>query len=240
MSAAAAHDWSAAHEHLCRVDARLRRVIERVGPCRMAPPPISIFYALARSIVHQQLAGKAAESIMARVEGLFRPEVLCPAHIAGASDEALRSAGLSRNKAAALKDLAAHALCGAIPEESELAAMGDDEIIECVTRVKGIGRWTAEMMLMFRLCRPDVLPVDDYGVRKGCQLLYRLPELPTREQMLRRGERWRPWRSVASWYLWRVLELPHRSRKAAGNGATGKCSGAAKKPASPRRAKGRR
>jgi 3-methyladenine DNA glycosylase/8-oxoguanine DNA glycosylase len=240
---AAPPDWSAAHEHLCRVDPRLRRIIERVGPCRIAPPPMTIFHSLARSIVHQQLAGRAAESILARVESLFHPELLSPTHIAGAPAELLCSAGLSRNKAAALKDLAAHTLSGAIPEEFELCAMSDEEIITRVTQVKGIGRWTAEMMLMFRLCRPDVLPVDDYGVRKGFQLLYRLPELPTREQMLRRGERWRPWRSVASWYLWRVLEMPRRNRKTkpAPRSRTGKPTASSRmKPAVARAAKPRR
>jgi DNA-3-methyladenine glycosylase II len=123
-----------------------------------------------------------------------------------ATEERLRSAGLSRNKMLALKDLAAKTLDGTVPQGSAIDKMNDEEIIERVSQVRGIGRWTVEMLLIFRLGRMDVLPLDDFGVRKGFQRTYRLPDMPTKQQMLKKGERWKPWRSIASWYLWRAAE----------------------------------
>jgi DNA-3-methyladenine glycosylase II len=123
-----------------------------------------------------------------------------------ATEERLRSAGLSRNKMLALKDLAAKTLDGTVPQGSAIDKMSDEEIIERVSQVRGIGRWTVEMLLIFRLGRTDVLPLDDFGVRKGFQRTYRLPDMPTKQQMLKKGERWKPWRSIASWYLWRAAE----------------------------------
>ncbi|HEX8924706.1 MAG TPA: DNA-3-methyladenine glycosylase 2 family protein [Terriglobales bacterium] len=206
-------DWSEAERHLASVDPKLAALMERVGPCTMGRPGLSIFYSLARSIVYQQLAGAAAAAIMARVDALFGEGPCAVEHIAEAGEEQLRSAGLSKAKMLALKDLAAKTLDGTVPTEEEMCSMSDDEIIERVTKVRGIGRWTAEMMLMFRLCRPNVLPTDDYGVRKGFQLLYRMRALPTKEQMLKRGKTWDPWRSVGSWYMWRVLELPENQKR---------------------------
>ena len=130
-----------------------------------------------------------------------------PQNILEATDEALRSAGLSRNKAEALRDLAAKTLDGTVPTLARLKRMSDEEIIEHLTAVRGIGRWTAEMLLMFRLGRPDVLPVGDYGVRKGFSLVYQPDEMPTPKQLADYGERWRPYRTVASWYMWRAVEL---------------------------------
>jgi 3-methyladenine DNA glycosylase/8-oxoguanine DNA glycosylase len=167
----------------------------------------SIFCALLRAIVYQQLTGKAAATILARVEALFPGhEHVHPEDIAGATEELLRSAGLSRSKAAALRDLAAKTLDGTIPALARLRRMSDQEIVDHLVAVRGIGVWTAEMMLIFNLGRPDVLPVDDYGVRKGFKATFGTRQLPTKKQMLRRGERWRPYRSVASWYLWRAAE----------------------------------
>ena len=202
-------DYSSAVEYLKQADRPLARVIERIG--RMPGPPrreFPIFYSLLRAIVYQQLAGKAAAAILQRVHDVF-PDTKYPTPegIAAASDEVLRAAGLSRNKLAAIRDLAAKALDGTVPTARQARYLSDQELVERLTAVRGIGVWTVEMLLIFRLGRLDVLPVTDYGVRKGFQLAFRMKELPTPKQVLARGERWRPYRSVASWYLWRVLEL---------------------------------
>src|SRR3954447_15563118 len=197
-------------EHLRGADAALARVIDAVGPFRMqlkkAP---SIFGALAESIVYQQLAGRAAATIFARVCALVphAHEGLSAEQIMRLSDEKLRAAGLSRSKLVSLRDLAQKAVSGEIPTLAQMHAMDDDAIVESLTHVRGIGRWTVEMLLIFRLGRPDVLPVDDYGVRKGFGVATRKREMPTREALAKRGERWRPYRSVASWYLWGAADL---------------------------------
>lgn len=201
-------DWAEAIAHLSAVDSKLAALIAQVGPCTVRiPHRFSIFYSLARSIVYQQLAGAAAEAILARVEALFPPGRMTPRSLLDTSDAALRGAGLSQNKLAALRDLAAKCIDGTVPNKRQLAAMTDEEIIERISQVRGIGRWTVEMMLIFRLGRPNVLPVDDYGVRKGMQRLYRMRELPNKDAMRRRARKWEPWCSVASWYMWRCAEL---------------------------------
>ncbi len=185
----------------------MAQLIERTGPCTLKlRHEHTIFYSLLRSIVYQQLAGQAAAAILARVDGLFPGALATPGQIVDATEECLRSAGLSQNKMLALKDLAAKTLDGTVPQGSAIDKMSDEEIIERVSQVRGIGRWTVEMLLIFRLGRTDVLPLDDFGVRKGFQRIYRLPDLPTKQQMLKKGERWKPWRSIASWYLWRAAE----------------------------------
>jgi DNA-3-methyladenine glycosylase II len=195
---------------LAGADRALAKVIERVGPLKLQVASLQTpFQALAESIVYQQLTGKAAATILGRVHAIygghrhFKPHAL-----AATTDELLRGAGLSRAKTAALKDLAAKALDGTVPTARALARATDDEIVERLTEIRGIGRWTVEMLLIFRLGRPDVLPIDDYGVRKGFQRLIRAKELPTRAELAKRGERWKPYRSAASWYLWRACELP--------------------------------
>ena len=209
------YDKDEAVRHLCAADAKLARLIERVGPPRLEPRiEHSIFYSLVRSIVYQQLAGKAAAAILARVDALFAPDGatrgqhkhVTPQAILGASEERLRSAGLSRNKMAALRDLAAKALDGTVPTLAQTRRLTDEELIERLTAIRGVGQWTVEMLLIFRLGRPDVLPLDDYGIRKGFKLTFNTRELPNKQQVLRRGERWRPHRSLASWYLWRAAE----------------------------------
>ncbi len=196
-----------ATEHLKGCDRRMAQLIEQVGPCMLKlRHEHTVFYSLLRSIVYQQLAGAAAAAILARVDGLFPGALATPEQIAEASEERLRSVGLSRNKMLAVKDLAAKTLDGTVPQGSVLDEMSDEGIIERVSQVRGIGRWTVEMLLIFRLGRTDVLPLDDFGVRKGFQRTYRLPDLPTKQQMLKKGEKWRPWRSIASWYLWRAAE----------------------------------
>jgi O-6-methylguanine DNA methyltransferase len=190
-------------------DPKLRRLIDRVGPCRMQLKTTpSIFAALAESIVYQQLNGKAAATIFARVRALFPRArgALSAAQVLGASETELRGAGLSKAKFLALRDLAERSQAGSIPSLARIQKLSDEEIIERLTEVRGIGRWTVEMLLMFRLGRPDVLPVDDFGVRKGYSIAFGTPEMPSKAELEARAERWRPYRTVASWYLWRATD----------------------------------
>ena len=206
-------DPDKAVRHLTARDAALGRAMERLGPFRMEVKRTpSLFVALAEAIVYQQLTGRAAATIYARVCALFprAGEGPAPAQILRASDERLRGAGLSRAKVASLRDLARRAQRGEIPSLAEAHAMDDAAIVERLTEVRGIGRWTVEMLLIFRLGRPDVLPADDYGVRKGFAVAFRTRELPSRAEVEARGERWRPYRTVASWYLWRAAEQASR------------------------------
>jgi 3-methyladenine DNA glycosylase/8-oxoguanine DNA glycosylase len=187
-------EWSQAIEHLSAADPKLAALITQVGPCTIEiPHHFSIFFSLARSIVYQQLAGAAASAILGRVEALFPKGRMTPRNLLAIEDVALRSAGLSQNKLAALRDLAAKCLDGTVPNKRALSRMADEEIIERISQVRGIGRWTVEMMLLFRLGRPNVLPVDDYGVRKGMQRLYKMRELPNKVAMRRRARKWEPW-----------------------------------------------
>jgi DNA-3-methyladenine glycosylase II len=203
------YDPEAACRHLVAADPLLAGLIARVGEFTMRPAPTqSLFAALLRSIVYQQLTGKAAATILGRVIRLFAPRRFpTPDDLLQIAPERLRQAGLSANKTAALRDLAAKTLDGTVPPLARIRRMDDEEIIEHLTAVRGIGRWTVEMLLIFRLGRPDVLPVADLGVRKGFALTFRKGRLPDAGTLLRRGERWRPYRSVASWYLWRAVEL---------------------------------
>lgn len=203
------YDPRLARRHLALADPRLSTWMERVGPFLLKPEPTqSLFAALARSIVYQQLTGKAAATILGRVvKACGRRNFPTPRDLLEITPERLREAGLSAAKSAALKDLAARTLEGTIPSMARIRRMEDEEVIERLTAVRGIGRWTAEMLLIFRLGRPDVLPYTDLGVRKGFGLVFSSGRLPDADVMIRRAERWRPYRSVASWYLWRVLEL---------------------------------
>ena len=203
-------DPVAAVTHLRTRDRRLAKFIDRVGPLRLRPAQMqSPFEALLESIVYQQLTAKAASTILARVLALFRPRRYPrPGDVAAIPLEELRRAGLSGSKAAALKDLAAKALDGTVPASVRaLERLEDGEIVERLSAVRGIGPWTVEMLLIFRLARPDVLPATDYGVRKGFALVRGAKDLPSPKELLAFGERWRPYRTAASWYLWRVLDL---------------------------------
>lgn len=203
-------DPAVALAHLREADPPLARLIDAVGEFRLRLDRTpSTFMALAEAIVYQQLTGRAAATIFARVRALFprAREAPTPDQILRASDEKLRGAGLSGAKILALRDLARRARGGEIPDPAALHAMEDEAIVERLTQVRGIGRWTVEMLLIFRLGRPDVLPVDDYGIRKGFALTFRKRELPGRKDLEKRGESWRPYRTMASWYLWRALEL---------------------------------
>ena len=176
-------------------------------------PAVSIrpFDALAESIAYQQLSGKAAATIFGRVRALYpKRKWLDPEQLLATPDETLRAAGLSRAKTAALKDLAAKTIDGTVPAGRALFRMSDDEIITRLTAVRGIGRWTVEMLLLFDLGRPDVWPVDDYGVRKGFAKTFGRRKLPTPKQLMKFGEKWRPYRSVAAWYFWRALDIAEK------------------------------
>jgi DNA-3-methyladenine glycosylase II len=203
------YDPELACRHLSRADARLGDLISQVGEFTLRPIPTqSVFAALMRSIVYQQLTGKAAETILRRVCQTCGPRRFpTPRQLLSISVEQLRAAGLSAAKAAAVRDLAEKTLDGTVPSLARIRRLTDAEVIQQLTRVRGIGPWTVEMLLMFRLGRPDVFPVTDLGVRKGFGLVFRRGRLPEPAVMLRRAERWRPYRSVASWYLWRALEL---------------------------------
>ena len=203
------YDTQKALRSLRRKDQQLATIIRTIGPCRLAlNSGQSPFASVFRAIVYQQLSGKAAGTIHNRVLELFTHQTLTPEQTLALPDETLRNAGMSRAKTAAVKDLAAKTLQGIVPDTAELHALSDEDIIERLITVRGVGRWTAEMLLIFNLGRPDVLPVDDLAVRKGFMVTYDLPDMPTRAAVKTQGERWRPYRSVASWYLWRASELP--------------------------------
>jgi 3-methyladenine DNA glycosylase/8-oxoguanine DNA glycosylase len=211
-------DAGAAAAHVAARDERLARVISAYGPMRLELAATqSTFEALAESIVYQQLHGKAAATIHGRLCALFPRKRLAPEGILSTPDDALRAAGLSRNKLLALRDLATRTLDGGVPTVRALRSMSDDDIVERLVQVRGIGRWTVEMLLIFRLGRPDVLPVHDFGVRHGFQLAYGKRAMPTPKELALHGERWRPFRTVASWYLWRAVELDREVRR---SGAT--------------------
>jgi len=194
--------------HLRKVDPRLGEVIDTIGPYKGWPSGNGThFDAVARSIVFQQLSGKAAGTIHGRFQGLYGGRTPQPEELATTSDEQLRSIGLSRQKSAYLKDLGARVASGQLPIET-LHELTDEEIITALTQVKGIGRWTAQMFLMFRLGRLDVLPDLDLGIQKGMQKAYRLRKLPTPERVKKIGAKWAPYRSIGSWYMWRLLDSP--------------------------------
>ena len=202
---------SDAHRHLSR-DPVMRRLIRRHGPCALAPLRRSPYEALTRAIAHQQLNGRAAETILTRFVALFENgRFPSPADVSAARVARLRRAGFSRGKVRAIKDIARHALAGVVPTRRVAARLDDEVIIEQLTRIHGVGRWTVEMLLIFTLGRPDVLPVDDFGVREGYRLAYRLRERPTPKALQAIGERWKPYRSVAAWYLWRAASVRRKA-----------------------------
>jgi DNA-3-methyladenine glycosylase II len=198
--------------HLAR-DPVMAALIEAVGNygLRQRGTP-SVFQALVRAIAHQQLHANAAGAILRRLETHFDGRAPSAAQLAGVPIAALRSIGFSSAKVAALQDLARCSLAGTVPEWPALAALSDAEIIEQLTRCRGIGRWTVQMLLIFELGRADVLPVDDFGVRNGFRLAYGLRKMPAPRALASFGERWAPYRSAAAWYLWRAVELERDGR----------------------------
>ena len=203
---------------LGKVDPILANVIRAAGKFTHAPnAEHTPFHTLARAIAHQQLNGIAAESIFGRFVGLYplnaKGAALLEAELVlGTADDQMRAVGLSFAKIASIKDLATKTIAGTVPPYEILHTLDDEEIIERLTQVRGIGRWTVEMMLMSRLGRPDVLPIDDFGVRNGFRLAYGLRRMPTARALAEYGARWAPFRSVAAWYLWRAVDL-HKAGK---------------------------
>jgi DNA-3-methyladenine glycosylase II len=223
LAPATAADITAFRRRLARTDPVLAAVIRAAGKYTVEPSTThSPFHALARAIAHQQLNGIAAQSIFGRFVGLYSTTETAVAGMAEATleaelvletpDEKLRAVGLSFAKIASIKDLARKTLEGVVPPYEILHTLADDEIVERLTQVRGIGRWTVEMLLMFRLGRPDILPVDDFGVRNGFRLAYGLRGMPTTRALAEYGARWAPFRSVAAWYLWRAVDL-HKAGK---------------------------
>jgi DNA-3-methyladenine glycosylase II len=205
-------------QHLTEVDPVMRRLIREVGSyglqANVRRPPFEI---LARAIANQQLNGAAAESILRRLVALFPGRKFpTPDDLLTASEDDLRSVGFSRAKVAALRDLAAKTLDGTVPLARVIRKLDDDAIITRLTQVRGVGRWTVEMLLIFHLGRPDVLPADDFGVRAGFRVAYGLADLPKPKELLLYGERWRPHRTAAAWYLWRAAERARAARLQAG------------------------
>lgn len=202
-------DTDAAFGHLVRRDRKLGAWMKRIGP--IAPDPrwrktFDPVDALARAILYQQLSGKAAATIVGRVETAIGSDRFHCDTLARIDDTGLRGCGVSGNKALALRDLARREALGEIPDPRRLSVMTEDAIIQALVPIRGIGRWTVEMMLMFRLGRPDVLPVDDLGIRKGAQAVDILDVMPPPKALAQRGERWGPYRTYASLYLWRIAD----------------------------------
>src|SRR4051812_34995267 len=201
-------DWSPAVRHLRKTSPRMAKFVKHVGPCTLKPRRY-YFVVLCKAIFNQQLSMKAAATLFGRFCDLFparRPTPRVLLELVRRDPEILRRGGVSRQKNLYLIDLAEHFISGKIPTR-RLAAMSDEEVIVALTAVNGIGRWTAEMFLMFTLNRPDVLPVDDLGLRKGMQMFFKLRRPPMAKQMARLAEAWRPWRTVATWYIWRGFDL---------------------------------
>ena len=196
----------------------MRRLIRLHGPCALVPEARrSPFESLVRAVAHQQLHGAAAESILRRFCALFPGKRFPdPAALAALSDEALRGCGFSRAKSAALRDIAAKTLTGVVPTSRAIVKMSDAEIIARLTQVRGVGRWTVEMLLIFQLGRPDVLPADDFGVRNGYRLAFNLPAMPSPKELLAAGERWRPHGTTAAWFLWRAADAARAKKPLVG------------------------
>jgi DNA-3-methyladenine glycosylase II len=203
-------DTGAAYEHLAKRDRKLGAWMKRIGAIGPDPrwrksfDPVD---ALARAILYQQLSGKAAATIVGRVEAAIGSDRFHCDTLARCDDATIRACGVSGNKLLALRDLALRESRDEIPDLRRMSTMDNDAIVAALVPVRGIGRWTVEMMLMFRLGRPDVLPVDDLGIRKGAQAVDRLDAMPPPKSLAERGERWGPYRSYASFYLWRIADF---------------------------------
>jgi 3-methyladenine DNA glycosylase/8-oxoguanine DNA glycosylase len=221
--AALPFDHEKAHAHLSQADQRLGKLIADIGEFAFKLDECdSVYESLLEAITHQSISGKAAATIYTRIKALGKNgECTTPEEILAASPRSLREAGLSTAKALAMKDLAQKTIDGVVPSLEDAYKMSDKELVERLISVRGIGAWTVEMFLIFRLGRPDVLPVHDYGVQKGFAILYRKKAIPKPRELAAFGERWRPYRTVASWYMWRaVTRAGKNSRKITKN--TGK------------------
>ena len=194
-------------KHLRKACPVMKQIISRIGPCTIEIDTLRTpFQSLVSAVAHQQLHGKAAATILKRFRALFGNRMPSPEKLATVDDTALRACGFSFSKIAALRDLAAKTIEGIVPGSMLIAKLPDDEIIERLTAVRGVGKWTVQMLLIFKLGRPDVLPADDFGVRAGFQQAFALDEVPTPKQVLDYGECWRPHATTAAWYLWRTAD----------------------------------
>ena len=202
-------------KHLKKCDPVLGRLIRRVGECDLdLDPRRTPFESLVSAVAHQQLNGIAAGTILRRFRELFPGKRFpAPADLATVTDDALRGAGFSRGKIASIRDITAKTEAGVVPTSRKIARLADAEIIERLTALRGVGQWTVEMLLIFKLGRPDILPATDFGIRSGFALTYGHDELPPPKQILEYGERWRPYRTTASWYLWRAVDLAKKRDK---------------------------
>lgn len=201
------YDPAQAIAELSKADRKLGRAIRRVGEFQLKPQRMEgTFETLARGIIYQQLSGKAAGTIHGRVKNLFPRKRIRPELVLDMEEQDLRDAGMSRNKIAAVRDLSVKTLNGTVPTLTKLKRMKDSEIIDRLVQVRGIGQWTVEMLLMFRLGRPDVMPTTDLGIRRGFMVLESLGEMPKPMELLALTQHWAPWRSVASWYLYRLAD----------------------------------
>jgi DNA-3-methyladenine glycosylase II len=211
VAAPAGPDWSAAARHLRR-DPVLKRVIRAEGPCTLSPVPREPYEALVRAIAHQQVHGRAAEAILGRFLALFPGEPFPPPRqVLATPAEAMRACGFSQSKIAAIRDIAEKAEGGLVPSRAAAAGLDDATLIERLVAIRGVGRWTVEMLLIFTLGRADVLPVDDFGVREGWRVAAGLEAQPKPKELAAIGAAWAPWRSVAAWYLWRAADTAKRS-----------------------------
>jgi DNA-3-methyladenine glycosylase II len=204
----------AAHKHLSKCDPVLRKLIREHGKCALVPEKKrSPFQSLVQAVAHQQLNGTAANTILTRFKKLFpgrkfpRPEDL-----AKVSDEQIRACGFSFAKIKAIRDIAEKTLSGVIPSSRQIVKLSDDEIVARLTEVRGVGRWTVEMLLIFQLGREDVLPADDFGVRNGFRIAYKKREMPKPKDLLKFGERWRPHATTAAWFLWRAADAARKKK----------------------------
>ena len=212
-------DTDAAFAHLCRRDRKLGAWMKRLGPIEADPrwrKPFDPVDALARAILYQQLSGKAAATIVSRLEAAIGSDRFHCDTLARRDDADIRGCGVSGNKLLALRDLARREEAGEIPGLRRMSTMSEDAIVEALVPIRGIGRWTVEMMLMFRLGRPDVLPIDDLGIRKGAQVVDKQEAMPAPRELSARGERWGPYRSYASFYLWRIADTAAQAKLATG------------------------
>jgi DNA-3-methyladenine glycosylase II len=204
----------AAHKHLTKRDPVLRRLIREHGKCALTPekrrPP---FQSLVQAVAHQQLNGTAANTILTRFKKLFRGRKFPrPEDLANVTDEQIRAAGFSFAKIKSIRDIAEKTLSGVIPSSRQIVSLSDDEIIARLTEVRGVGRWTVEMLLIFQLGREDVLPADDFGVRTGYRVAYKKREMPKPKELLAFGEKWKPHRTTAAWYLWCAADAAKKKK----------------------------
>lgn len=230
-------DHLKAHEHLASVDKRLARVIERTGAFQFKLHECeSVYESLLEAIAYQSISGKAAATIFGRIKALgSNGNCPTPEEILRARTQTLRKAGLSHAKILAVKDLAKKTIERVVPTLEDAEKLKDEELVERLTSVRGIGAWTVEMFLIFRLGRPDVLPIHDYGVQKGFAITYGKRKIPKPRELEEFGERWRPYRTVASWYMWRAVQLAGKDAR-----RITKASGAKKRPARRKRASGKK